>query len=71
LAPMILPENSVPVQCTKTWNTIDIQVRLSIIQSGTRLHQTPTTGFLQNLPPWQSQLLTCIRTQPMHYSYHA
>jgi hypothetical protein len=28
LATMILPENTVPVQCTKTWNTIDsIQVR--------------------------------------------
>jgi hypothetical protein len=26
LVPMILPENSVPVQCTETWNTIDIQV---------------------------------------------
>jgi hypothetical protein len=30
LVPMILPTNSVPVRCTKTWNTIDIQVRRSI-----------------------------------------
>jgi hypothetical protein len=26
LAPMIRQENTVPVQCTETWNTIDIQV---------------------------------------------
>jgi hypothetical protein len=66
LAPVILPENTVPVQCIETWNTIDIQVRRSIIDSGTRLHQTPTAGFLQNLSPWQSQLLHQLASEHSH-----
>jgi hypothetical protein len=68
LAPVILPANSVPVQCTKTWNTIDIQVQRSIIHSATRLHPTLTAGFLQNLSPWQSQLLHQLASEHSHHA---
>jgi hypothetical protein len=58
LVSMILPANSVPVQCTETWNTI--------IDSGNRLHQTPTAGFLRNLPPWQFQCLHQLTSEHSH-----